>query len=726
MNKKLTEKEIIEYIDKTISELVYEKTSIIKAYNYYHGKRDPEQFRHLEENYGIGTPTSVEFIPLVKKHIDVLIGEYLSLPLLPKISCKDKKTLSNIFRDKQLKINELVLNELKKVLNSKIYSAIKNEETPDKEVLDRIESLVESTDKNFISEYEIAGQNIIDHSVQSRNIDFIEKRKTLLIDLLVSGSLYFKTEPSPSNTNVNFKVLNPINTFIDKNSESPYHKNSSRAVIREFLTKQQILAKYGKYIKEEDLESLDFYDFADIGNNTSYVRATDSVNGAVTDGILGGFEISPYSLGTTIIRNFKTYPVYEVEWLHTVEEKDKFVTYRYEGVRINTDIYIKTGISENIIRTMDDPDNCTLSINGIFYLDRNGDPFSLILATANLQDKFDVLHFYRDNVIAESGSIGDWIDVAFIPKFLGEDLPKRIAKWKAYKKSGIALYDSSQEGNMMNTSFNGFDDAIKLDTIQAIDLAIQRIEETCSTITGIFREKLGGIEQRDAVTNVKVGITQSTFITKQYFQLMDLITREILLDILNICKIVYKNGITGVIVLGENLNKIFTALPKHFTLTDFDIHIPDSSEILKEQETIKSLTIELSKAGIADAEILIEVATSKSLTKMKDVVLGSIKKTKQDNNQLSQLSQQVDQLSTQLKNTETEAQKLLKQVQQLNQEKLQLEKDKLEFEKQIGWYKTRSDETFNIKKIELEKKRVDLEALQLIDDNENNNEIKNK
>ncbi len=75
------EQEIIDNIDRAINELVYEKTSFIKAYNYYHGKRDPEQFRHLEENYGIGTPTSVEFVPLVKKHIDALIGEYLSIPV---------------------------------------------------------------------------------------------------------------------------------------------------------------------------------------------------------------------------------------------------------------------------------------------------------------------------------------------------------------------------------------------------------------------------------------------------------------------------------------------------------------------------------------------------------------------------------------------------------------------------------------------------------------------
>jgi hypothetical protein len=79
---------------------------------------------------------------------------------------------------------------------------------------------------------------------------------------------------------------------------------------------------------------------------------------------------------------------------------------------------------------------------------------------------------------------------------------------------------------MVNTSFAGFDDTIKLQTIQGLDLAIQRIEETASNITGVFRERIGGIEQRDAVSNIQVGVTQSSYVTKQYYQKMDLITRN--------------------------------------------------------------------------------------------------------------------------------------------------------------------------------------------------------
>jgi hypothetical protein len=50
---------LIETTDLTITELVRPKADIQKAYNYYHGERDPEQFRYLEENFGLSNPTSI-------------------------------------------------------------------------------------------------------------------------------------------------------------------------------------------------------------------------------------------------------------------------------------------------------------------------------------------------------------------------------------------------------------------------------------------------------------------------------------------------------------------------------------------------------------------------------------------------------------------------------------------------------------------------------------------
>ncbi len=131
---------------------------MIKAYNYYHGKRDPEQFRHLEENYGIGTPTSVEFVPLVRKHIDVLVGEYLTIPALPKVSCKDSDTIAKITDEKLAYINKTMGKEIQKY-----FKRILSGETGlDTKIGDRLDEMQSNLEDSFISQYEIAAQDVVD------------------------------------------------------------------------------------------------------------------------------------------------------------------------------------------------------------------------------------------------------------------------------------------------------------------------------------------------------------------------------------------------------------------------------------------------------------------------------------------------------------------------------------------------------------------------------------
>ena len=52
----MTQAELIDKTDAAIAELVVNKTKLQKAYNYYSGIRDAEQFRYIEENFGIKSP----------------------------------------------------------------------------------------------------------------------------------------------------------------------------------------------------------------------------------------------------------------------------------------------------------------------------------------------------------------------------------------------------------------------------------------------------------------------------------------------------------------------------------------------------------------------------------------------------------------------------------------------------------------------------------------------
>lgn len=727
--KKKTEDEMIACINKAITELVYPKYKLQKAYNYYNGVRDAEQFRALEENFGLGNPTSIEFIPLIRKHIDALIGEYLETPILPKVTCKDTGTLTNIARDKHLKIVKEVFNYLKAHLNNSILAFVDGKNITDKAVESQLKKIISDIDKNYISEYEIAAQNVLEYIMQSRNTDLTEKLKTLFKDLLITGYAYYRVKPSPEGNNIDIEVLNPLNVFIDKNPESIYIKNSYRAVVRKWLSKTQILNKYGEIMDKDTIKELkDLYEGI-YDNSTYYVRTfTNQATGyPATDGIDAGQEIVPgFPADEYRVTNYKLIPVYEVEWTETRKEDGKFVMDRYEGVRIGESIFIHSDISQNVVRTKDNPSFCTLSTSGIYYSTRSAEAYSLVLACANLQDKYDVLHFYRDSLIANSGTSGDWLDLSMLPTVLGADVPERLQKWLGYKKGGVALIDTSQEGRAFNnnTSFAGFDDTIKAPTIQAIELAIERTENTCSSITGVFRERLNGIDQHDAVSNVKVGIKNSFTVTKQYYQQMDLLTNELLIDCLNTAKIVYKKGITGALILGDKGVKVFTALPEYFTVTDFDIHIASSTNVIQDMELIKQLIPEFIKAGNVDPSIIVEAITSRSLTELKTNVSESLKKQREENNIIAQLQQQVEQLTQELQQAQNQLQQAQSKIESLNEAKLQLEKAKLESESGVNWYKAKADKKYKEGTIENDSKRVELEVAQMYDGNMHNNKVK--
>ena len=122
--KKGSDDYLIDWCDYVIGDLVREKTELFKAYNYFNGVRDHFQYENLEKNYGVGNPTSVGFTPLTRKHIEAIVGEYLSMKPKIRVSCKDERTLTNIFRDKQLETSKRIKDYVSKYLENSIYKAI--------------------------------------------------------------------------------------------------------------------------------------------------------------------------------------------------------------------------------------------------------------------------------------------------------------------------------------------------------------------------------------------------------------------------------------------------------------------------------------------------------------------------------------------------------------------------------------------------------------------------
>lgn len=726
----------IQHIDSAIAELVYDKAALRMAYNYYHAKRDANQFKHIEENYGIGVPTEVTFNPLVRPHIDRLVGEYIGLSQDLKITCKDEETLSNIMRDKQLKINLELHNYLKRYVNNSIITPLINnkESNLDPFVEEEMQKIVEDIKESFVSEYEITAQNMLTYFKQSRNIDLANKMESLMIDLSVSGTAYYRVRPSLSGDNIRFEVSNPLDTFVEKNPNSEYLADSRRAVIRKYMSVEDIIAEYYNDLKDEHIKILKYWkasEGAAENSNFVYVRGS-SANKSIWDknhkNILGGLEVHPLWDGDSNITKLSNnlIIVYDVEWIE-VDYKTGIQT-RHEGTKIGDSIYITRGEIEDVIRTKDAPNKCRLSINGLFFLDKNGEPNSIILKTIDLQNRYDLLSFYKDNLIASSGTVGDWLDLAYVPQVLGVELPERLQKWLAYKKQGLGLIDSSQEGaQMMNTIFNGYDDTIKAQSIQAIELAMQSIERQVSMITGVLPEAMAQYEQRDAVSNVQLGVKTTMLLTKQLFKAMDVLYKEANYDMLNLSKLVWPNGMTGTIVLG-NKAQIFTALPEYYTVTDFDVHIEDSAKSFQDVQSLRAISGELVRGGAADLSDVTNIMTASSMTELKRTIDRSIAKKKAENDLLNQMQQQIQQYEQSMREMQKNLQamqqenaQLQKQVESNNQMKMQMEAERIAIERE----RVRNDKEYNDKAIEVKQQQVQAQVAQIYDANPYNDKIKN-
>ena len=205
---------------------------------------------------------------------------------------------------------------------------------------------------------------------------------------------------------------------------------------------------------------------------------------------------------------------------------------------------------------------------------------------------------------------------------------------------------------------------------------------------------------------------------------MDLVVNEILLDCLNLAKVVFKNGLKGTIILGDKYQRVFTALPEYFTLTDHDVRILTSSEIARDLEQIKSILPEFVKSGGLPPDIIIDAITCRSIPDLKYKIKRAMRLQKEEHDQIAQLTQQVEELQKQLQDAAQQLSKSQKQIESLNQTKLQLEQQEIQMKYQLEWYKANTDREYKEAAAEEQKRRTQVELQQMYDGNPYNDKVR--
>ena len=702
-------------VDYYISYLVHEKKRIKKARNLYDGIRDREEFRYLEETFGIETPIAVKMTPIIKTRVDVLLGILLDEVFTYRVSINDETTLTKVEDAKTKEKVERVLAAYRKQLNENIKAVNNGEQAKSGTVTDKILDRIEkSINEDFITQFEIAAMSLIKFFEQDSTIDLKQKLKQYFLDLLLTGEAYYRTSVRRVGEDPVLEVCKPENIFFSKRTDHQFlsqgHKANVNAVVhRTYMKRSEILHEWGHLMNQKAKEQI-FGNYSDDGaRRVSDPRTLDHI-----------YRYENYYDSGTIHNqhnntNMDTLPVYHVEWLanNPVEIKDEEVksdmetvepikaskyyqeSYgknpgngktqkkgwrldRYEGIRIGNDIYINLGKSKYQPRSIGQPWATKLSYNGVNYNDRNGQPYSLALSLKDIQDSYDIVKFFRDNLIANSGVDGSRINLAGIPKILGQDYMERLMKFLALRKQGIEVYDPTEDGAHLFQHYGDFRGSLNGGVVESLAVVLESLEREADIVTGVNRHMYQAAEVRDAVSNVKVGQQTTSLITKDIFELIHTSRKYLLEDLINQAKITYKKGKRGSYIVGHR-QVLFNVLPENFCWTDYNIHVVNNSKNNLKIEKVNAIVPELIGAQVLDPDIAIKVTMCDSPTEILQIINENLDKKSAEQDQMQQMSQQLQQMEQQIKQYEKELQQAQKQVQAAEKASDDLKKMELDY-----------------------------------------------
>lgn len=729
---------LIAKADDLISRLVTSRPDLRLARNLFEGRRDPNKLAHLTDNYGIGNPGKIPFINLMRNRVQVIKGKFLEAGIPHQIGCTDSISVGTLEQERfEFGMKEFV-KALTADLGKRMQVAAQGQEPGAPEGLGqaRLKELSEQLDE-FQSSIEIQSQEVLTELIENPEVLMVPKLEQHLENFLVEGSSNFVTIEGEPGLLPDHEVVPAGELYTDAPSGDRTLDKATAYVRRQLIPKQTVLTTYGQYLSREECRTilgdqqiagpwnklpmggekyLDFYE-TNADYSDAYRGWIGTLDGSVDD-LVEVFTVRWKACNPVSLSRKKDAPKipagaqlsatgatpdqqrlgaagqHLVDGGLTEAEDVRWREDIYEVVVIGDNIYPTMGRVEDPVRPINKPWSAMLGVRG-YRLD-----VSLVLQCEDLQEKSDVMHYFAENIVANSGTKGSMMPINDIPTELGEDPIERMMQLIGYRKQGIIPINPMQAGGTKGqfSNYQNYDDTLNGQALDGIKTFLEFYDEVASNITGINRQMLGAIAERDGKATTEQAVVGATLITKPIYALFDRLTGDALTDLLNACRRSFASasGTVSRLTLGEAGRRIFTIDAKKFALAQYRVYVKDGREEKQQMADMKALGVELVKGQLLPAEEAVEMMFAKSVTGTKKRVIRKLREKEASNT--AQLQQQVEELTKQLEQRTKELQGFDQAEQQREGQRLQLETKDVAIDQQranteaaLGWAKDEKD-----------------------------------
>jgi len=643
------------FLDMSKFGLSERRNSLKILYDFYNGEIDDANYNHVLRPYGKtreNFPSKMRNYPIIKPIIDLLLGEKSKRPLNYSVVVKNADSISLKEEAKKQKlsaaIEQMFLAEFTKMQTGE---AQEQPQLP-KQVLEQFE-------RTYVDDRAIKGQAALNYIMYEQEI--YDKFQKAFFHYLVSGECYSlkgvrRSEPY-------FEVINPLDIDYDKDPDIDFVEDGDWAIVRKFTHASTIVDNFGEYLTEEQVLELENPTHNSVDTYLLYrAEASGADYNVYRNRLIECVTVywkSRKRIGFVEYLDPDTQTMEEFEVDETFklpqELKDQgaklkweWVNEVWEGTKIDGRFYVNITPVSNQRVSMDNPSRCKLPVNGRKYSDINSNNVSLVQLGIPYQINYNIYKYRLELSIARSKDIIAQFDINLIPK--NWDMDKFMyyvegtgIAWVDYNKEGIAL--SPQHQTVLDMSIK---------TIQQYTILLDAIMQEWEKISGVNRQRQGGIGEYEGKSSSQQAILQSSHITEDLFRKFAQFEQRELQGLLDYSKEAWLSGKKASFIMPDTTMQFLDIDSLGHMESEYGIFVSDAGKDLQNLEQARQLSQAMVQNGMP-ASAVFELFDTESFTQLKD----KIKQAEKTQQQLQQAQQEAE---MQMKQQEMQTNAQLKQI----------------------------------------------------------------
>ena len=705
-----TEDLIIGFLDDELESS--DKHRMKTNYDLFNGKVNIKEFQSVCYPFGVdGAKSKIDFNhkDIVSGKIKALLGMEMRRPFSFKVLAVNPEATTRKEEEEFGQILDFVYKEITTPIRQQVeqekaqQQAQQQQQEPlseeqisqiNQQVQQEIEQEVQARTPEEVKEYmerkhqdpaEILAYQILEYLKEKEAI--ITKFNLAWKHGLLSSKEVFRV--CIENKEPTLKVINPL--YFDCGEFDHNVEDAEWASYDEFLTLSEIVNRFGDLLSNDDIDRL----YEKVQNRTSEFFLQDVFSDNRSDDRIRVTHCEWKSLKPIKFIegiDLETQEPYEIvvdesyklnKEAGDLTERTIWVVARYEGYKVDSDLYLQLQEVPGQYFDMDNPSKCKLSYIGCFYDALNSEPTSIMDRIKHYDYLYNVILFKIESLVSSDRGKILGLNSSMIPT---KSAKISLDQWFYYTfENQLALLNPNEEGmrqSDITQSIKEIDLSLISDIKKYVELA-DYIERRCGESVGITKQIEGQIGNDEAVRNTQQAIIQSANILEPYFDMHNIVKRNVLQALVEVAKVAYST------YQPKYLTYVLDDFSQRIIQMDYDLLDNSSygvfvSNSMKSDEALQMVR-QLAHAAMQNQAIemsdIMKVMRSESITEAENL----LKKSEKERREFARQQQEAEQ----------QAQKELQQSQQ------EFEKEKMYMEHQF-----RMEEIEKKGELELQKQTI--------------------